>query len=212
MKDIPVFETQYGVASLGLNEIPYRQEAYIQIRQAMPGMVSQLLGECADFCRACGAMRIYWSGETCDQEPVLQLLKMTGTAWVDQTKLESLFPVTEQTVEQWRKIYNDRMKNVPQSRTLSFAQEKEIVQSGGAYFVHREGTLLGIGWLEDTHLLAIASVQPGAGERVAHTIMSLTEGAQMTLEVMSCNTRAISLYQRLGFLTTGIVRQWYELK
>lgn len=212
MKDIPIFPTEYGVASLGLNEIPYRQEAYIQIQDALEGMVPQLLKECGDFCRACGAQRIYWSGASCDQEPVMQLLKMTGTAWVDPQKLESLFPVTERTVEKWRKIYNERMRNVPQSRTLSFAQEKELVDSGGAYFVHRGGELLGIGWLEDTKLLAIASVQPGAGERVAHTMMSLIEGAAMSLEVMSTNTKAITLYEKLGLVTTGLVRSWYELK
>lgn len=211
MKDIPFFTTEYGIASLGLGEIPYRGEAYIQIQEAQADAVSQLLRECAEFCVACGAQRIYWSGAECDQEPVMQLLKMTGTAWVDKSKLENLFPVTEATVEAWRKIYNERMKSVPQSRTLSFAQEKEIIASGGAYFVHHEGSLLGIGWLEDTHLLAIAAVQPGAGERVAHSLMSLVEGAQMTLEVLSSNVKAIALYERLGFLTTGVLRRWYKL-
>ncbi len=212
MKDIPIFPTQYGVASLSLKQIPYRQEAYVQIQDAPAETVPQLLRECAFFCRACGAERIFWTGADTEEVPALSILRMTGTAWVDQTKLENLFPVTEQTVSKWRQVYNERMRQVPQSRTLSFADEKEIIHSGGAYFVHHNGELLGIGWLEDTHLLAIATIKPGAGERVAHTLMSLIEEAQMTLDVASSNTRAIALYERLGFLTTGVVRLWYEFK
>ena len=35
MKDIPVFDTPYGVASLFLREIPYRGRAYIKIQSAL---------------------------------------------------------------------------------------------------------------------------------------------------------------------------------
>ena len=35
MKDFPVFSTSYGVASLILKEIPYRQEAYIHIQSTL---------------------------------------------------------------------------------------------------------------------------------------------------------------------------------
>ena len=71
---------------------------------------------------------------------------------------------------------------------------------------------MGIGWLEDTHLLAIASCKPGAGERVAHTLMSLVEGADMTLEVADRNQKAILLYEKLGFVATEIVSKWYFFK
>ena len=50
MRDIPVFTTQYGVASLVLREIPYRQEAYISIQSSL--QPEQLLEECIGFCRA----------------------------------------------------------------------------------------------------------------------------------------------------------------
>ena len=212
MKDIPIFPTEYGIASLCLKEIPYSGSAYIQIQDAPEETVDRLLQECVGFCRACGAERFYYCGGSETGEPAFVLLKMTGCARTEQEKLEHLFPVTDQTVAQWRKIYNERMTAVPHSRTLSFGDEQEILRSGGAYFVHRAGTLLGIGWLEDTHLLAIASVEPGAGERVAHTLMSLVEGEQMTLEVSSQNQKALALYQRLGFLTTGISKKWYEWK
>lgn len=211
MNDIPFFPTEHGVAGLILREIPYRKEAYIRVLEAQPESLSLLLGECADFCRACGAEKILWTGADTEAKPEMAVLKMQGTARVDKTLLEQLFPVTEKTAAKWRGIYNERMRSVPQARTLSFADEKEIAESGGAYFVHHDGELLGIGWLKDTHLLAIASCKPGAGERVAHTIMSLVEGSDMTLEVADSNTKAIELYKRIGFIPTEVVSQWYFL-
>ena len=44
-----------------------------------------------------------------------------------------------------------------------------------------------------------------------HTLMSLVEGAQMTLEVASTNERAIALYEKLGFLKTAELSRWYEI-
>ena len=213
MKDIGIFTTQYGVASLILREIPYRGEAYIRVQDVQPGELQLLLEECADFCRACGAEKILWTGADSEAEPAMSVLRMQGTAWVDSSLLEQLFPVTEHTASQWRQIYNERMKNVHHAKTLSFGDEKELTASCGAYFVHHRGELLGIGWLQDTHLLAMASVKPGAGERIMHTLMSLTEGAEMTLEVADTNHKAIALYEKLGFVATGIAESWklYEM-
>lgn len=211
MKDIPIFPTEHGVASLILREIPYRQEAYVRVQNVQTEDLSELLRECADFCKACGAKTVLWTGVQTDAVPEMTVLRMQGTAWVDGSMLEQLFPVTEKTAARWRNIYNERMRSVPQARTLSFADEKELSECGGAYFVHHDGELLGIGWLEDTHLLALASCKPGAGMRVAHTMMSLAEGANITLEVADRNRKAVELYQKLGFVATGIVSQWYLL-
>lgn len=209
MKNIDFFPTEYGVASLTISEIPYRQEAYIRVLDVQPENLDLLLQECAGFSRACGAEKIWWTGAQTEALPDLTVLRMTGTAWVDPDKLEQLFPVTEATVSRWRQIYNERMQAVPQARTLSFSDEQELTDACGTYFIHHRGELLGIGWLEDTHLKAIASVQRGAGERIVHTLMSLVEGEPMTLEVADTNEKAISLYRRLGFLPTGIASQWY---
>ncbi|MBQ9762071.1 MAG: hypothetical protein IJV82_03235 [Oscillospiraceae bacterium] len=209
MKDIPFFTTDQGVASLMLGEIPYRQEAYIQIQDVQPGQLETLVQECVGFCRAAGAERVYWSAEGAEGALHASVFEMRAVAWVDKAMLESLFPVTEPTVARWRQIYNERMRNVDNAATMTAFDEKKIVESGGAYFVHHEGELLGIGWLEDTKLLAMAAVQKGAGLRVMHTLMSLVEGADMTLEVASTNDRAVALYETLGFVKTKELRKWY---
>lgn len=213
MRDFPVFPTEYGVAGLVLKEIPYRETAYITIHDALPECLDPLLKECVSFCRMAGAEKIYVKGnaELTRYPLYCQVLQMSGTAWVDREKLEHLFPVTEATVSQWRTIYNEKMRGVDNAATLETRDEKKILESGGAYFVHHDGKLLGIGWLEDTKLLAVAATEPGAGERVMHTLMSLVEGAQMTIEVASTNSRAIHLYEKLGFLVTGEVSAWYQI-
>lgn len=205
MKDFPFFTTEYGVSSLILREIPYRTEAYIHIQDVQPEGFLDHLKECVSFCRMAGADRIYATGsDLLESYPVSSVIyEMRGTAWVDQSKLENLFPVTEQTVSRFRSICNERLRQVDHAATLTVADEKKILESGGAYFVHHAGELLGVGWMEDTKLLLMAAVVPGAGERVLHSMMSLIEGADMTLEVASTNTRAIRLYEKLDFLKTA---------
>lgn len=213
MKDFPLFTTDQGVSSLILREVPYRQEAYIHIQSVQPDGFKEHLRECVSFCRMVGAEKIYAKGhELLESYPLhTAVYEMRGVAQVDQEKLENLFPVTETTVSHWRGILNERLRHVDNAATLTAADEKKILSSNGAYFVHHEGELLGVGWLEDTKLLLIAAVQPGAGERVMNTLMSLVEGADMTLEVASTNSRAIRLYERLGFVKTREISRWYSI-
>ena len=43
MKDIPVFTTEFGIASLILRDIPYRGEAYVRVRSCEPSHLTELL-------------------------------------------------------------------------------------------------------------------------------------------------------------------------
>jgi len=110
-----------------------------------------------------------------------------------------------------RAIYNRRMKQVDNAGTLEMRDEKKLLSSGGAYFVHSGRELLGIGWLQEEKLLAVASVKPGSGELVMKTLLSVRDGEPITLEVASTNRRAIGLYERLGFMTVGEVSRWYQI-
>lgn len=213
MKDFPVFQTETGVSSLLLKEVPYRRTAYIRIQDVQPEGLMDHLAECISFCRMVGAEHVYATGHEAlrDYPLYMSLLEMRGTAWVDKALLRSLFPVTEQTVSRWRQIYNEAMRTVDNAQTLETRDEPTLLSSGGAYFIHENGTLLGIGWMEDTKLLAVAGVVPGAGEGLMHTLMSLVEGADMTIEVASTNEKAIRLYEKLGFLKTKTVCSWYKV-
>ena len=213
MKDFPFFATEFGVAGLELREIPYRGEAYIRIREALPGKLGQLVGECASFCRMAGAERVYAQGHPELSEYPLHtaVLEMRGTARPEEEKVACLFPVTQGTVSRWRQLCNEAMGSVDNAATLEARDEADILREPGAYFVHDNGRLLGIGWLRDGELLALAAMEKGAGERVLHTMMSLAEGEPIRLEVASTNTKAIRLYERQGFVTVGEKSRWYAV-
>ena len=201
MKDIPVFDTETGVSTLILKEIPYKQIAYVLVRSVQPDGLEAHLQECVSFCRMCGAERIYAQGHPeLERWPLhCRVLKLSGRfdGWEPPA---SLFPVTEATVARWREIYNERMGPVDNAATMTARDEKEILDSGGAYFVHDDGELLGIGWVRENEILCIAAVRPGAGETVLRTLMTTADSDRVTLEVASTNHRAIRLYEKLGFI------------
>ena len=126
MKDFPFFTTQYGIASLVLKEIPYREEAYITLRDVQPDMLAEMLEECVSFCRMAGAEKIYASGhEGLETYPLhTAILKMRSEVRVDPELVESLFPVTDATVTRWRNIYNEKMRAVDNAATMTAFDEK----------------------------------------------------------------------------------------
>jgi len=211
MRDFPIFTTDYGVSSLLLKEIPYKKQAYICIRDVQLEQFAAHLKECVSFCKMAGAEQIFASGHPAlDAYPLYTtVLKMCGRVDTVPEKMAQLFPVTGETVGRWREIYNQRMRNVDNAATLESRDEKRILESGGAYFVHEAGQLLGIGWFQEKTLLAIASTVPGAGETVMRTLFSMRIGETISVEVASTNSRAIKLYERLGFLITQEISRWY---
>ena len=212
MKDFPVFPTDHGVASLILKEIPYRQEAYIRIQSTQEPEL--LLQECISFCTACGAEKIYASGHDILEKYPLRtaVWQMRGTIFIGEDEIPSMFPVTEQTVSRWRELYNQKMRGVHNDSTLEAKDEARILESGGAYFIHESGIPLGIGWLEEDRISALAALKPGAGELICKAMQSLIPQQQLTLEVASANVKAVRLYERLGFLKTKELSRWYRIQ
>lgn len=206
-----MFTTEYGIASLILKEVPYREEAYIIIQSSEEP--DKLVKECVSFCRMVGAERIYARGHGyVEQYPLHSIIyEMRGTASVDENKVENLWPVTAETVEKWRQIINERMRSVDNAGTLEHSGEQEILDLGGAYFVHKDGELLGAGWLVEDELKLITAFQKGAGERVMHTLLSLVPQQQIRVQVVSTNMPAIRLYERMGFIKTGEISRWYRV-
>lgn len=211
MRDFPVFTTEYGVASLILREVPYRKEAYIIIQSTL--QPEELLKECISFCRAVGAEKIYARGhEYTEQFPLHVIIyEMRGQVEPDESKVEHLWPVTAETIGKWRELLNERMLNVDNAGTLEKRGEQEILDLGGAYFVHRAGELLGAGWIVEDELKLVASFKKGMGERVLHTLLSASRPEQLRLDVVSTNDPAIRLYERMGMEKTAELRRWYRV-
>ena len=212
MKDIPFFTTDYGVASLILKEIPYKEVAFVQIQSVQPGCIEAHLRECIAFCRMAGADRVLAAGDDgLEGYPLECVVYQMSLPWMQQEPEDHLWPVTEETVKTWREIYNKGMRPIDNHATLTAFDEKKIISSGGAYFVHRDSRLLGIGWMEEDKLLALVGVEPGMGERVARALFSTVDAERITLEVVSTNLRAIRLYEKMGFMKTAEIRRWYRI-
>lgn len=211
MKDIPVFDTEHGVASLFLSEIPYRKRAHIKLQATQDP--EKLLEECVAFCRMCGAKWIDAAGnEYLQKYPLITALHAMqrpkeGLAETDAC----LFPVTEQTVQQWLDIYNEKMADIPNAAYMDGADGKKLLKTGDGYFIHREGKLLGIGKAAGDFIDTVIAVEPGMGETVVLALASILTGDTIRLMVASENKRAVRLYERLGFVTTKELSRWYKI-
>lgn len=211
MKDIPLFTTEYGIASLTLKEIPYTQKAYIRIQDtAHP---EKFIEECLAFCRAVGAEEIYGTGHSClGIFPThCKILRMRGCIEDTADTGAALFPVTEDTIEEFCKIYNKAMRDVPNAAYMSVAGGRELLAKGSGYFVHSNGKLLGIGIAQGNKIDAVASVVQGSGKTILLTLAHALIDAAVELEVAEENIPAMKLYKKLGFVPVEEVSAWHKI-
>ena len=211
MKDIPMFTTEYGVASLILKEIPYKATAYVKILSSLEP--EKLLAECIQFCRMCGADVIDATGD-----PVLEKYPLVTAMYAMQCPRDvladsdaCLFPVTEQTLSRWLQVYNERMASVPNAAYMDSRAGRELLKTGDGYFVHKDGRLLGIGKASGDFIDAVISVVPGMGETVVLALASVLTGDTVRLMVAGANARAVRLYERMGFIPVKELSRWYRV-
>lgn len=210
MQDIPIFDTEFGVGSLALREVSYRQEAYITVGAVSDG--KRFLEEAAGFCTAVGAESVYATGhEAAERFPLYNTVLLLAA---DKESLEKttacLFPVTEETASEWKRLYNEKFRKVPNAATITDKDIKDIM--GSCYFVLRDGVLLGIGKAEGDRIGAIAAFVPGAGKDVVLALAHSLPGDRVTIEVASANPKAYNLYERLGFIKVQERIKWYKIK
>ena len=212
MKDIPVFTTEHGAATLILKEIPYQETAYIILRDSLEPQA--LARECADFCRACGAEKIYAAGHE-----ALTAYPFFTAMWEMSCHRESipdtdaaLWPVQEKTLTQWQSIYNEKVKKVPNGAWMTKADAEKMLETGDGYFIHRGQTLLGIGRASSDRISWVASLAPGAGADVVKALAHAATEDTISLTVASTNQKAVDLYERLGFLRTAEISKWYKMR
>lgn len=211
MKDIPVFATEYGIASLVLKEIPYQSAAYVTVRDSLEP--ERLLEECIGFCRACGADRIYATGHS-----ELESRPLYTAMWQMQCSLEALpdtdaalWPVQENTLKQWQQIYNDKVRNLPNGAWMTDADARKMIEKGDGYFIHRGEVLLGIGRASGDTIDWVASLQPGAGRDVLLALSHAITEETVLLTVASVNIKAVKLYENLGFLKNKELSRWFQI-
>jgi hypothetical protein len=213
VRDIPIFTTDWGTVSLSLGQIPYRKEAYVRIQACTPGHIREVVQECTAFCRAAGAEHIYATGskELAIYPVHTELLRMEVAKSAISSSSAELRPVTSETAAQWRKIYNNRMEQVPNAAYMDLNGEKKLALAGDAYFIYDGEVLLGIGKASGSTVQAVATVKPGAGERIVCALSGVLSGDTVQLEVASSNARGMRLYSRMGFRVTEQMDTWYQI-
>jgi len=210
LRDIPVFTTQYGVASLTLNQIPYRKEAYIRIQAVLDAQ--QLIDECVGFCKMAGAERIFATGHDALTKYNLHCRVLTMTADYDQSQTTQtvLKEVNEDTIENWREIYNEKMQYVANASYLTAAEAQRLLEY--SYFAYRHDTLIGICAGRKGRIDVIAGVVKGAGRDIVIALCEKMQANKVTCEVASTNTAAMKLYERLGFAANDDGVAWYRVR
>lgn len=209
MKNIPVFTTENGAATLILKEITYSATAYILIRDSLEP--KRFLEECVNFCKAVGAERIYAAGhKILEQYPYhTTILQMSA----DRDSLGStdavLRPVTADTLENWRELYNRKMASVPNAAYMTITDAKEMLAREDGYYIFRGNELLGIGMAAGNTIDAVVAVKPGVGRDCVLALSQVLSSEQVKLQAASTNVKAMRLYQRMGFVKEKEISKWY---
>jgi ribosomal protein S18 acetylase RimI-like enzyme len=209
VKNIPIFTSEFGVASLILEEIPFKKEAYIRIQSSCDP--DKLLSECVSFCKMAGADHVFATGNCrLDQYPLhTEIIRMECCGIENTSKNISVCQMTYDTLQQWCDVYNTYMRGVPTASTMTIQRLKDMVQKSCCYFVFEGNSLLGIGKAEDLQVDAIVAIQPGRGEDVMRALCGLIDGQLVSVEVATNNIPAISLYRKMGFEERESVVKWY---
>lgn len=211
MRNIPCFATDLGVGSLVLDQIPYTDTAYVYIQDSADA--ERFVDECAQFCRAAGAEKVFAAGhDVLEAYPVqYEVFEMCRPLEGVEDTQASVLPVAEGTLGRWLDLYREKMNGVDGAVYMSDADGKRLLLEGSGYFVHQNGQLLGIGKASGENVDAIASAVPGAGKTVLLALCHCLSGPMVRLKVASTNCRAIGLYRSLDFICTSVYRRWYRI-
>lgn len=211
MKNIPLFTTENGVASLILEQIPFNKKAYIRIQSSAEP--ESLLQDCLKFCVAAGAEDIYSTGNfvpnvyDCAASIIRMVRKRCGLPKTDAT----LAVVNSKNISVFRTIYNEKMSAVPNASIMTIANETKLLADKNGYFVYWEDQLIGIGIADNDWIRAIVSLKRGCGETVLLALNQILEGDDVNVELIDSNLPALHLYQRLDFKPIETISTWYKI-
>lgn len=205
MKDIPIFTSSGGIATLILREIPIKGEGYVLLRSVFT-TTDALLRECADFCVAAGAERVFVSGqEGLSHLPVYACL-------IERTLPRNQIPPTEaiavpiqsEDADRWASQYNEKFRTVPSAQSCRKPEN--------AYDIYLHGKHIGIGQIHDSKLDSVAALEPHMGQACVSALAAQCKGETLHLLCAVENLPAMKLYDRMGFSVGPIKECWYQVR
>lgn len=217
MKNIPMFTSSYGVATLILREIGWSGCAYVLVRSVWNDQTAELLEECRGFCRAVGAERIYaaWETHALPAQHAYDMIAMTcpKAALPEPRKPVELEQVTPETAADYLKIYNQCFHQVPGAASYDKKSLEPLYGEYLAWLARADGQYAAVAEISKEGLEGIAVLPEyrGLGYDLAAAVLRMVPNTSVKLKVASTNVRARRLYERLGFTEAGIVTRWYRL-
>lgn len=216
MKNIPVFTSPYGIATLILREIPWSGSAYVLVRSVWNGQAAALLEECRGFCRAVGAESVFaaYDAEELPAEPAYDMIRMARpkAGLPEPGKLE-LAPLDRENSAAYLEIYNRCFITVPSAASYDQNSLEPLYGEDLAWLAKVNGQYAGVAEISKEGLEGIAVLPEyrGLGHDLALAVLQMVPSPVLRLKVASTNTRAIALYQRLGFIPECVEKRWFYL-
>lgn len=217
MKNIPVFTSSYGIATLILREIPWSGSAYVLVRSVWNGQKAALLEECKGFCRVVGAKEIFatYDMEALPAEHAYDMLTMTRPKAglpVSEHPIDPE-PLTRENSADYLRIYNTCFVSVPSAASYDAAALEPIYGEDLAWLAKVDGVYAGVAEISKTGLEGIAVLPEyrGLGYELALAVLPMVPSTELRLKAASTNRRAIALYERLGFACAGTEKRWWRL-
>lgn len=217
MKNIPMFTSSYGLATLILKEIAWNGRAYVLIRSVWNDQTAALLDECRSFCRAVGAEEIYasWDAEELPAEHAWDMIDMAcpKSALPAPRQTVELEQATPETAEDYLRIYNQCFRDVPAAASYDRKSLEPLYGEELIWLAKVHGQYAAVAEISKEGLEGIAVLPEfrGLGYDLAAAVLRMVPSTEVRLKVASTNVRARRLYDRLGFAETGISRRWYRL-
>ena len=215
MKDIPVFTGAHGIATLVLAQIPWSGCGYVLVRSVWDDAAA-FLEECLGFCRACGAERVYatWELEDLPAEHAYDMIAMeVAKAALPEGATMEVEELTEENSGAFLAIYNQCFQTVPGAASYSQKDIERLLGEETAYLASVDGEYAAVAEISKKGLEAVAVLpeHKGLGYALTRTVLEKVPSTVIELKVASTNTRAIGLYERLGFKSCGILSRWWKL-
>ena len=113
MRDIPIFSTDNGAATLILSKVPYTKEAYIDIKGC--SCLDAFIDECRSFCVMAGATQVYAAGDDALEQYTMHCCMAEMCCRKEMLpKTEAILrPVDSDSLEAWLSSYKDKMRDSP---------------------------------------------------------------------------------------------------
>ena len=213
MRNIPVFTGEFGAATLILQEIPGRGEAYCVVQWVQPGKTWEFLAECARFLPDGGSPE--GSGLPSAGAPRRLLLKSGCSVWpacgpACRRRTQRCGPLLPENGEEFLRIYNEGMSGVPAAMSLHQGICPGFWTRGRIFCP--QGRSASGNWPGEWGYAPVPGL-PAAGGRARCGGGSHfgDAGETVELQVAESNLRARALYEKLGFLTVGAGECWWEI-